>query len=96
MTRCDCCRKRKGPFQSFAAIETKSGQIYLCSDCNDSTYKMRDAVRYGEEEVYRECKEALIRREKKPSERYLEWKADFVSSLEKKLGASHENEVSKD
>lgn len=44
---------------------------------------MRDAMRYGEDEVYRECKEALIRREKKPSERYLEWKADFVSSLEK-------------
>lgn len=96
MTRCDCCRKRKGPFQSFAAIETKSGQINLCSDCNDLAYKMRDAVRYGEEDVYRECREALIRREKKPSERYLEWKDDFVSTLEKKLASNSANEVSKD
>lgn len=93
MMRCDCCGKRRGPFQSFAAIEAKSGQINLCSDCNDLAYKMRDAVRYGKEDAYRESKEALTRREKKPTERYLEWKAGFVASLEKKPVTNPSNEA---
>lgn len=96
MMRCDCCGKRRGLFQSFAAIETKSGQISLCSDCNDLAYKMRDAIRCGEENAYRESREALARREKNPTEHYLEWKAEFVSSLEKKLSANPDNEASED
>ena len=39
---CDCCRRKKKLFESFAAIQTKNGQLNFCVECNDLAYKVRD------------------------------------------------------
>ncbi len=82
---CDCCLKRKKLFESFAAIQTDSGIMNLCVDCNDLAYKIRDDANDGDKEKYDEHLKELEKRGKKPNAIYIEWKKKYLATLDKKL-----------
>ena len=82
---CDCCLKRKKFFESFAEVQTDSGIMHLCVDCNDLAYKIRDDANEGDKEKYNKHRKELEKRGKKARIIFVEWKKQFTSGLEKKF-----------
>jgi hypothetical protein len=82
---CDSCGRKKKLFESFVAVKGKKEVYNLCSDCNDALYKLRDSANDGNQDQFNENLECIKKREKKPSEKYLVWKNDFISKQEKRL-----------
>ncbi|MGI6537045.1 MAG: hypothetical protein GX227_03265 [Clostridiaceae bacterium] len=85
---CDCCRRKKKLFESFAAIQTKNGQLNFCVECNDLAYKVRDDANELKSDDYVLHLEQWKKRAKKPSKRFIEWQQAFLAPLEMKLEKS--------
>ena len=87
---CDCCGRKKKPFESFAAVQTKDGQLNFCVECNDVAYKIRDDANEMNKDAYYLHLEQWKKRAKKPSTGFLEWQKVFLEPLEKRLSSSGE------
>ena len=85
---CDCCARKKKLFESFAAVQTKNGQLNFCVECNDLAYKVRDDADAMNKDAYILHLDQWKKRAKKPTERFIAWQKTFLAPLEKKLSAS--------
>lgn len=85
---CDCCRKRKKLFESYALIPTNKGSIHLCVECNDLLYKLRDASHDNNLKEYRELKKKLLAKHKKSSAAFVQWRDDYIATCEETLKAN--------
>lgn len=79
--KCDCCHKRKRIKESFAKIETQDTIMYLCVDCNNLAYKLRDDSIEKDTTNFEKHLKELSLREKKSSVTYLKWKSEFLIRL---------------
>ena len=79
---CDCCGKRKKLFESYAVIQYKQNSIYLCVDCNDLAYKVKDDVNDKNKEKYDKHLNEWRRLAKKPTDLFLLWQQEFLMMLE--------------
>ena len=79
--KCDCCKKRKKLFESFAEIRDKNNSIHLCVKCNDLFFKLRDASSDGNEVAYEKILQKISKAEKDTSKEYEDWKESFIKSL---------------
>lgn len=77
MKRCDCCGRRKKFFESFAHLQTDNESLWLCVDCNDLLYKMRDAAS-DNNRVYFEVLYVRITRRADRSSMFDDWLKQFV------------------
>lgn len=85
---CDCCGRKKKLFESFAAVQTKTGLLNFCVDCNDLAYKVRDDANEMNKAAYCLHLELWKKRAKKPSKSFNEWQETFLAPLEKKLSTA--------
>ncbi|WP_286152845.1 hypothetical protein [Sporofaciens musculi] len=84
---CDCCGRKKKLFESFATVQTKTGQLHFCVDCNDLAYKVRDDANEMNKDSYNLHLAQWGKRAKKPSKSFIEWQEAFIAPLEKKLSS---------
>lgn len=82
---CDCCGRKKMLFGSFAAVQTKNGQLNFCTECNDLAYKVRDDANAMNKDAYIQHLGQWKKHAKKPSEGFIAWQKTFLAPLEKKL-----------
>lgn len=90
--RCDCCHRKKRLLESYAAIKTDNGTMYLCAECNDLAYKVRDDANDKNKELFNEHLLMLEKRKKKATAIYLEWKERFVADLESSFEKEKEDD----
>ena len=84
---CDCCGRKKKLFESFAAVQTETGQLNFCVECIDLAYKVRDDANEMNKDAYYLHLELWKKCAKKPSKSFNEWQETFLNLLEKKLGS---------
>lgn len=85
---CDCCGRKKKMFESFAAVQVKTGQLNFCVECNDLAYKVRDDVNGMNKDAFNLHLEQWKKRAKGPSKNFVEWQKTFLAPLEKELSSS--------
>lgn len=49
MIKCNCCGKRKRFLESFEEITIGTDVLYICKKCSTIIYKIRDAVKYDQD-----------------------------------------------
>ncbi len=49
--QCDCCGKRKLPFESFEDIEFEGKRLHICVKCSRLVYKIREVSECEPENV---------------------------------------------
>lgn len=83
--QCDCCGRKKKMFESFAVVKTNNDNLNFCVDCNNLAYKVRDAANELNEVEFDNLIKEWEKKEKKPSENYLNWKKTFIATLQQKM-----------
>ncbi len=83
--QCDCCGKKKKLFESYALVQTKYGSLNLCVKCNDIAYKVRDDANDMNIDEFQNHIDEWEKRSKKPSEKFLKWREDFLKPLKTKI-----------
>ena len=82
---CDCCKRRKRLFESYALIKTDKKQLHLCVDCNVMLYKLRDAADDKNEKLFNELLVQLENNNKKSTSAFLLWKEEFIKKCKGKF-----------
>lgn len=83
--RCDCCLRRKGPFESYALVKTGDGSMNLCPACNDLLYKIRDDANEKKQEKFKKHVKELEEKGKKGSQAFVVWKDKYLKDQEMKF-----------
>lgn len=91
--KCDCCNKRKKIFESFSLIPTKEGKLNLCVNCTNLIYKIRDDAKECNREDFEKHLINLKSREKNPSKAYLNWKQEYINSLQNDMNDQQKKEI---
>lgn len=78
--RCYCCSVKKKLLESFAALKTDNGEVYLCSDCYSLLYNIRDSFNNKNAKRNRKYIKELQERKSTPQEDYKKWEDDFLKS----------------
>ncbi len=80
---CDCCKRKKRIFESYAFIKTNDKPLHLCVNCNDLLYKLRDASDGKNIQDFSDLIAQLNAKEEKSSSAFNVWKNEFVLKCEK-------------
>lgn len=93
---CDCCKRRKKLFESYAAVQYDKKQLNFCVACNDLAYKVRDAANEHNKAEYDDLLNQWNMKSKKSTLLFKKWKSDFIKPLNDKFKSEKDEEKEND
>ena len=85
--KCDCCGRKKKLFESFAEVKDGKITLYLCVDCNDLFYKLRDAASEDNKQEFDRVIADLENKTKKSSVALKNWAIRIIVEQKVRLGS---------
>ncbi len=78
---CECCGKKEGFRKSHERITHENDTFYLCVDCSQIVYKIKDKVIEKNQSLADELATKFLSLAKSPSEALLSWFDNYKTKI---------------